>query len=570
MKHVKNLTLREYFKKNPDVFALWGTKNTDEDLDKSIGSNDKAWWICNAYRHEYQKPIYLKINHPEKCSICNGGTVFKGINDLATICPNIASEWNFDKNDIEPQDVKYSSGKSVWWKCSCGHEWKTRIAHRTSANSGCPKCKTGGAKAKKYISDDDVMLSMFVSSLNDKTPDSISCTSDVRVSWGCFCGYRWKCSPKYFSGCPLCSGKVTEDGKKTHVTTKSIADVDNLLRLFDKDKNNMEPHHVSYSSAQVLHWVCSKYHHWTAPVYQVYRSTVRGLTGCPYCTHIVSSYEDEIYDFLVSIIPDECVVRNSRKITPPYEVDLYIPNHHIAIEFNGLFWHNEKHVPSKDYHYKKWKMCCDKGIQLITIWEDDWLNRRDIVQDMIQHKLGLSTKDKIYARNTVCKSIDTSTARGFLNSYHIQGFVPGSKYYALFHKENIVSVSVWKKNGNEMILSRYATSQHIVGGMGKMLKYGVKTARDNNCSKIVTFSDNCVSNGDVYFKLGFTPEKELRPDYMYIINGKRVHKFNYRKDRFKKDPELVYDPDMSESQLADLNCIPRIYDSGKMRWTLQL
>lgn len=82
----------------------------------------------------------------------------------------------------------------------------------------------------------------------------------------------------------------------------------------------------------------------------------------------------------------------------------------------------------------------------------------------------------------------------------------------------------------------------------------------------VTFSDTQISDGGLYASNGFVVDSLLSPDYSYLVGGQRVHKFNYRKARFEKDPELLFNEDMTERKLAELNDIPRIWDSGKVRW----
>ena len=190
---------------------------------------------------------------------------------------------------------------------------------------------------------------------------------------------------------------------------------------------------------------------------------------------------------------------------------------------------------------------------------------------MIKHKLNISSKKNIYARKTYIEEINKDQARDFLDTYHIQGYASGSKYYALLNDdENVVAVSVWKKIGNILYLDRYATSCNVVGGMGKLLKYGKNYAISLGLDKIVTFADHCVSNGGLYEKLHFKEDGMLSPDYKYVVKGKRVHKFNYRKKRFRDDDNLLYEDGLTEKQLADLNGLERIWDCGKTRYVLSL
>ena len=105
-------------------------------------------------------------------------------------------------------------------------------------------------------------------------------------------------------------------------------------------------------------------------------------------------------------------------------------------------------------------------------------------------------------------------------------------------------------------------------GMGKLLKEGKNIALKYHCSKIVTFSDHQFSDGGLYEKLGFTLDKDLAPDYRYLSQGARKHKFGYRIERFKNDPELIYKEGLTERELARLNGLERIWDCGKSRYVM--
>ena len=252
-------------------------------------------------------------------------------------------------------------------------------------------------------------------------------------------------------------------------------------------------------------------------------------------------------------------------------MDIYVPERNIAIEYNGVYWHSERKGKGGKYHRNKVLTCKDAGVQLITVWEDEWQYRRDTVKSMIAHKLGVSPAKRVHARQTKVVELTVQQAREFCERYHIQGFVQGSLYAGLTDDNgNVVAVSVWRKNGAHAYLERYCTSQVVVGGMGKLLAYGLSWAQNKGISQVVTFADLCVSNGDLYEKLGFTQDKIIRPDYKYVVNDRRVHKFNYRKKRFKEDPNLVWQDGLSESELAILNGIDRVWDCGKIRYTLQV
>ena len=89
--------------------------------------------------HEWQASIADR-NRGRGCPYCIGKKVLKGYNDLQTVNPTLAKEWNYEKNKgITPKEVMPNSHKKVWWKCSEGHEWEAVIGNRNKGN-GCPYC----------------------------------------------------------------------------------------------------------------------------------------------------------------------------------------------------------------------------------------------------------------------------------------------------------------------------------------------------------------------------------------------------------------------------------------------
>jgi len=186
---------------------------------------------------------------------------------------------------------------------------------------------------------------------------------------------------------------------------------------------------------------------------------------------------------------------------------------------------------------------------------------------MLSHKIGFSQQEKIYARKTVIKQISKKEADDFLEQNHIQGTTDGSIRTGLFTKNTdiLTAVMVFKKrNETEAELVRYATSHIVVGGFTKLLNYFEKS--NHNIKKISTFADHSVSNGKLYENHGFVKEYELRPDYSYVVKNSRIHKFNYRLKRFRNDPELKFEEGMTESKLAHLNNLYKIYDCGKTKF----
>lgn len=270
---------------------------------------------------------------------------------------------------------------------------------------------------------------------------------------------------------------------------------------------------------------------------------------------LISFGENEVAEFLSSYCNLE---RSNRKLISK-ELDIYVPSARVAVEFNGLYWHSEKFKP-KNYHYEKFAKCQDAGIRLIQVWEDDWLYRKDIVKSMLLNKLGFGAGDTIYARD--CSLVEGGDLRNFFNENHIQGYAGHSKSISLVNSGLVVASALFRKNQNGWLLSRYATSCNVPGGFSKCLT----NFRKRNDGPVVTFADLCISDGSLYVNNGFKLDKILPPDYSYLVGNQRVHKFSYRKSRFARDENLLFDENATERELAVSNGLLRVYDAGKLRF----
>ena len=138
---------KKYVIDNAQLMAEWDWER-NKDITPSqltLGSGKKVWWKCQN-GHEWQATIGSR-NGGRGCPCCSGRSVIKGVNDLQTVNPALANEWNHEKNDgLTPMDVMPNSGKKVWWICNEGHEWQAIIQNR-NRGSGCPICRK--TKSKK-------------------------------------------------------------------------------------------------------------------------------------------------------------------------------------------------------------------------------------------------------------------------------------------------------------------------------------------------------------------------------------------------------------------------------------
>jgi hypothetical protein len=245
----------------------------------------------------------------------------------------------------------------------------------------------------------------------------------------------------------------------------------------------------------------------------------------------------------------------------------------IAIEFDGLYWHSEKKVKN-DYHLNKTIECEKKGIQLIHVFEDEWLYKQDIVKSRLSNILGL-TPSKIYGRKTEIREVTPKDSKVFLDTNHIQGNVNSSIKLGLYYNDELVSLMTFgtlrksmggisKEGSYELFRFCNKLDTTVIGGADKLLKHFIKTY---NPKEIISYADRRWSQGGLYEKLGFTHIHDSKPNYWYIIGTNREYRFKYRKDVLVKEG---FDPSKTEHQIMLERGINRIYDCGNKKYVLSI
>jgi rubrerythrin len=129
-----------------------------------------------------------------------------------------------------------------------------------------------------------------------------------------------------------------------------------------------------------LRWRCRKCGlEFEARLDQNFSSREGAPVRCPACRPFAREGSSGAERELAEFTRKECdadVVENDRTVIPPHELDIYIPDRRIAIEFDGLFWHSDQAGKPKDYHLRKTEACAKIGIRLVHVFEDEWLSKR--------------------------------------------------------------------------------------------------------------------------------------------------------------------------------------------------
>lgn len=250
------------------------------------------------------------------------------------------------------------------------------------------------------------------------------------------------------------------------------------------------------------------------------------------------------------------------------EIDLYSDELKLGIEYCGIYWHNEDSPEPRDrnYHLNKYRGCLEKDIRLITIFSDEFINRENQVKNFLKSVLG-KFDTRLFARKCECIEIDRRAGAEFIEENHILGCKVMSKaYFGLIYENKLVGVTSLRfhhRKSKEIVLDRmcFADGVSIVGGASKMLSRCVDWCKNNGFDKIISWSDNRYSQGNVYEKIGFILDGELRPDYSYVHKNK--------KERVSKQSMRV-PAGISEKEYAKSLGFSRIWDCGKKRYIYQI
>ena len=285
--------------KYPQVAKEWHpTKNTCSPTEIASTSGKTVWWQCPK-GHEWDDTISHRTAEGRNCPICSNRRVLAGYNDLEFTHPQIAKEWNYDKNTLKPTEVTAGSASKVWWKCTDGHEWQTAIAMRTLQNTGCPYCS--GKKVLAGYNDLSTthpeLIKEWHPTKNTISPQSISRGTNQKVWWKCEKGHEWEASISNRAcqnqGCPICSNKKVLVGYNDFLSQHPDLAKEWNLRM----NNGLLPSQITSGHNKPVWWLGKCGHEWKDTIdHRLNRGN-----GCPICSgqQVLTGYND-----LATLVPE--------------------------------------------------------------------------------------------------------------------------------------------------------------------------------------------------------------------------------------------------------------------------
>lgn len=521
-----------------------------------VNSTTKVCIICPIHGEFWQTPqAHARGNKCPKCANIKRGDAFRSNGDDFI---KRAIEIHGDQYDYSKVEYRNSNEKVCIICKEHGEFWMTPMNHLLG--QGCPKCSGRGLNTEEIIE-------MFKKKHGDKYDYSKVEYVRMHDKVCIICpthGEFWQTPSKHLlgQGCPKC-------GIDKRSLEKNIGQDEFIIRCKEIYGDRYDYSQTIYTKMEnKVNIICPKHgEFWQKPYDHLHGH------GCPKCGLIESRSENEIYEYLCKYLGKENVEHSNRSILNGYEIDIYIPNLKIGIEYNGLKWHSEKFRGSQ-YHLMKLTMANEKGVKLIQIFEDEYINHKEIVLSKLRRLLYIDSNiPSVMGRKCVVKEIDKDTSKSFINTNHIQGYKGGTLSLGCYTKntDKLIGVMVFIKTDKEWILNRFATDNSFIckGVGGKLFSYFVK---NYDPQTVISFADlrwTINKDNNLYTKIGFSIDSILKPNYQYVNSchpSERIHKFNFRKDILEKRYNI--DKSKTEDELTQELGYYKIWDCGliKYKW----
>lgn len=569
-----NCSYDEIFPNTFNSYAIW-----DNDI-------RNMWIFHKVYLSHGDKYTQLseyvdgrtKINF--KCNICGNvfssltGNIFRGRG-----CPKCSGKYKYSDEDVKKEIYNLWKDKvvvlgsyknantKIKCKCNvCGYEWESKFNQIKSV--GCPKCAIKARGKNQSIKKEEFLkrlakknnnISLYGEYINLSTETMFKC--DV-------CGYKWKSTPSRIlriNECLKCSDR--------HRTSRLLTQdefIDRVRSIHGDDYTIIGEY--TGSCERVL-TKCNK----CGNIWNARSSGLMYGQGCPKCTK--SNKEKEFIEYLNTLM--EFKTKRFFIDGIKREIDAYNDNTKVGFEFDGLYWHSEINK-EKYYHYKKHNLFTKSGIQTVHIREDEWDNKREIVESRIKNILKL-TENKIYARKCKIYEIPNNIKDLFLEKYHIQGKDKSSVRFGLVYGNKLVSVITFSKLRNsisnestdgvcyELVRFCNRIDFNVVGGFSKLLKHSIKVLKMLGCTRIKTFADRRWTKDvdNVYDRNGFKFSHISEPGYVYFKKGVVYNRINFQKHKLK-DLLDIYNEKLSESENMYNNGYFKIYDCGNLVYYMDI
>jgi hypothetical protein len=254
---------------------------------------------------------------------------------------------------------------------------------------------------------------------------------------------------------------------------------------------------------------------------------------CFTCHPKESKGQLEIFEFVKSLTPD--AILSDRDALGGLELDVYVPSKQFAIEYDGLYWHSEA-CNDVDRAAKKTKTAFDRGIRLFRVFEDEWRDKRSLIESMIKHRIGLVT-NSIGARKCGIRELSTKERRDFIERCHLDGDVKSKMAWGLFYDGKLVSALSTRRafhnlHKDRLEVARFCSEPNlsIPGALARLSSYALRWAKANAYDGLMTYVDQRIGQAKGYQLAGFKLIRETKPRFWWTDYQYRYDRFSVRAD----------------------------------------
>lgn len=272
------------------------------------------------------------------------------------------------------------------------------------------------------------------------------------------------------------------------------------------------------------------------------------------------------------------VVTRDRQLLDGKEIDIYLPDYKIGIEYNGNYWHS---YPVKDmkYHQNKSIQAAKVGIRLIHIFEYEWKDSK--IQEKIKNYLYDIVKsdsiDRVYARNTVVSEISPAEQYKFQDKYHLQGRATASIHLGIYQdadkdKKDLLGIMTFGKprfNSQyeyELVRMCFKPKVSVVGGAQKMFKHFLNMYKPK---QILTYSDISKFTSGVYKQMGMRAVQDNSmtvPNYVWVRPQDSSFLNRYQTTKQKLIDSGLGSDDQTEDDIMTWSGYVKVYDCGQLKY----
>ena len=501
-----------------------------------LNSHTIVTWICDCGNYIDHTVVKVTTHQVQSCGKCNLINLNRKFHNLTAKDQSI---------------VKAGSNRKITWICDCGKEVNSKIYNVVNGHTkSCGKCN---------LKDLQFWTTHKFGKLRMKTPELIHLNSHKIVTWICDCGNETNSKISNVTNgitksCNNCFTTIFDWYIKNQDIIKQLV---TPIKPEDIPIGGVTALEIIYKKHVPFKATCPICNRKYQPRWDMIRQGESITCGCT--SNSSSTFQIEIFKFINQV----CSEAQLEYTLGKFKYDIGIP-HQLVVECHGLRWHSNEY--SKKLDKIKYEVAINHQYTYLLIYEDEWLDKKPIFKNLIQNVIHNNQYISIRIKQCEIKQITNQESDPFYEQYHYIGKARAKVHYGVFYQNQLLACISFSKPTRqtskyewELIRMCSHSDYQIHGIWSKLLKLFITKYQP---SSIVSFSDNRLFTGEVYKKIGFKYDGEVKSDYYWTKNKKRYHKSNLKKTNQEKSTNLT------ETQLRENQGFSKIWDLGKKRWVI--